>query len=62
MLELTDALLVSGGFRGVRGGGGGAGARTPHALVNRGAWGGLCKNDIYPNSNQLMLRNSVGYH
>ena len=41
-------LLVSGGFRGVPGGGGGV--CTPHALV------------IYPNSNQLILRNSVGYH
>ena len=37
------------------------GGYTPQALVNRGAWGG-CKNDIYPNSNQHMLRNSVAYH
>ena len=40
--------------------GGGRGCAPPQALVNRGAWG--CKNDVYPNSNQLMLRNSVGYH
>ena len=36
-------------------GGGGGGCAPPQALVNRGAWGGGCKNDVYPNSNQLML-------
>jgi hypothetical protein len=44
----------SGGFRG--------GCAPPQALVNKGALGGGGKNDVYPNSNQLMLRNSVGYH
>ena len=27
----------------------------------QGCMGGGCKNDVYPNSNQLMLRNSVAY-
>ena len=36
------------------------GVRTPR-LWSTGVHGG-CKNDVYPNSNQLMLRNSVGYH
>jgi hypothetical protein len=42
---------------GVRGG-----AHTPRLWSTGVHGGGGCKNDVYPNSNQLMLRNSVAYH
>ena len=47
---------------GVCGGGGGGGAHLPGSGQQGCMGGGGCKNDVYPNSNQLMLRNSVAYH
>jgi hypothetical protein len=55
-------FLPSGGFRVVRGGVHPPGSGQQGRMEGGGGGGGGCKNDVYHNSNQLMLRNSVGYH